>query len=105
MSTYFGSITIVLKFPFTSELSTKGLQRYNALGGVETGDEGFELEENVGSVGEKVAEVGVVERLPDLGALVIDRPIELKKDILNSCGRYHREKEATKKERLKKCLV
>jgi hypothetical protein len=32
MSTYFGSMTIVLKFPFTSAASTNGLERYKGLG-------------------------------------------------------------------------
>jgi len=36
ISTYFGSITIVLKFPLTNAASTKGLQRYKGFGTTET---------------------------------------------------------------------
>lgn len=77
-STCFGCITIVLKFPLTSAASTNGLHRYN----------GFEGKGVVGlgggseSVEGKVAEVGVVDRFGGLGALCIDRPMELKNDIV-----------------------
>jgi hypothetical protein len=62
MSTYFGSITIVLKFPFTRAASTNGLQRYKGFEGggvrgvVTTGD-------GRASAGGNVAEVGVGVRL------------------------------------------
>lgn len=98
ISTYLGSITIVLKLPFTSAASTNGLQRYNGFWpGVVDGDAGGRLSalEDVG----KVADVGVGERLLCLGALprierlrfyisytasaVMNgtRPIELKNDM------------------------
>ena len=74
ISTYFGSMTMVLKLPFTNAASTKGLQRYNGLleGAVEvTGDCGMELGFSTGG---NVAEVGVGERLAGpRGALVIER--------------------------------
>lgn len=83
MSVYFGCITIVLKFPFTSAASTKGLQRYKgfgteAAGVVVEGDVGKDSVEFDGNV----AEVGVVDRLGGRGARVIERPIELKNDIM-----------------------
>ncbi len=58
-SAYFGSMTIVLKLPFTNAASTNGLHKYNGLGteglvGVGGGRE---------SVDGKLADVGVVERL------------------------------------------
>jgi hypothetical protein len=40
ISTYFGSMTIVLKFPLTRAASTKGLQRYNGFETVVTTDGG-----------------------------------------------------------------
>lgn len=61
MSTYFGSMTIVLKFPFTRAASTNGRHRYNGFRGAggcvaTTGD-------GRGSTGGNVAEVGVGDRL------------------------------------------
>lgn len=57
MSTYFGSITIVLKLPLTSAASANGLQRYSALlPGV--GDGGACVA--IGSLARKLGEVGVV---------------------------------------------
>lgn len=68
-SAYFGSITMVLKLPFTRAASTKGLHKYNGFGvvvpvGVVGGRE---------SVDGKVADVGVVDRLGGRGARCIDR--------------------------------
>lgn len=62
MSTYFGSMTIVLKFPFTSAASTKGLERYKALGIDGTDGDWGEGGWNAVSVGERVADVGVGDR-------------------------------------------
>jgi hypothetical protein len=63
ISTYFGSMTIVLKLPLTSAASTNGLHRYkgfwvagDSADGDEMGVESFEA-----ALG-KVAEVGVGER-------------------------------------------
>ncbi len=65
ISTYFGSMTIVLNWPFTSVASTKGLARYK---GRETGEgeTGFGA---CGSAGGNVADVGVGDLLGPLGAL------------------------------------
>ena len=61
MSTYFGNITIVLKFPFTRAASTNGRHRYKGFrgagGGIAAAGDGRE------SAGENVAEVGVGDRL------------------------------------------
>ena len=58
ISTYFGSMTIILKFPLTKAASTKGLQRYKSFGTAGTAGVGtFELGGSI-SFG-KVAEVGV----------------------------------------------
>ena len=63
ISTYFGSMTIVLKFPLTKAASTKGLQRYK---GFETAagttDEGtIGIGGGTSVIGEEVAEgAGVV---------------------------------------------
>jgi len=69
---------MVLKFPFTSAASTKGLQRYRGFcpagdaGGMGGGSPGLS----------KVAEVGVVgERRGLRGWRPIERPMELKNDI------------------------
>jgi len=57
MSTYFGSITIVLKFPFTRAASTNGLHRYKGFDGggvrgvVTTGDGRASARGNVADVG------------------------------------------------------
>jgi len=83
MSTYFGSITMVLKLPLTRAASTNGLQRYKALGAdVPPGEGGIEVDGMYSEVGD-VAEVGVVDLLvgPRVWR-VIERPIELKKDML-----------------------
>lgn len=70
ISTYFGCITIVLKLPFTSAASTKGLQRNSGfwigwgLDGLEGGNE---------SVDGNDPDVGVVDRLGGRGARLIDR--------------------------------
>ncbi len=66
ISTYFGSMTIVLKLPLTSAASTNGLHRYKGFwvagdGADEIGAESFEA-----ALG-KVAEVGVGERFGPLG--------------------------------------
>jgi hypothetical protein len=83
ISTYFGNITIVLKLPFTRAASTNGLQRYNTLGaGVPPGDGGIGIDGMYSEVGD-VAEVGVVDLLlGPRGWRVMERPIELKKDML-----------------------
>lgn len=73
MSTYLGSITMVLKFPLTSAASTKGLHRYKGFGALATGDAGTTGLGGTDSRGEKVAEVGVVDLFGALGARVIDR--------------------------------
>ena len=101
MSVYFGCITMVLKFPFTSAASTNGLHRYSGfctgagLLGLEGGNDSVEFEGNV-------AEVGVVDRFGGRGARDIDRlqskcegcsrantwnrthPRELRKDMLDA---------------------
>lgn len=58
ISTYLGSMTIVLKLPFTSADSTKGLHRYKGFDGAdpEVGDGGTG---GGGISGGKVADVGV----------------------------------------------
>ena len=68
ISTYFGSMTIVLKLPLTSAASTKGLHRYKGfwapgddVDGDERGAESLEV------VLGKVVEVGVGERFGPLG--------------------------------------
>ena len=79
ISTYFGSITIVLKFPLTKAASTKGLHKYRGLGCLEGDgdlllppfcDADSDKEEGLGEGGadpiggcSAVAEVGVGERL------------------------------------------
>lgn len=73
MSTYFGSITIVLKFPLTNAASTNGGERYKGLGiggvrGVETTGLGGGI-----SAGGNVADVGVVARFGGRCARVIER--------------------------------
>ena len=71
ISVYFGCMTIVLKFPFTSAASTKGLHRYRGfcvgagLPGLEGGSDSVEFEGNV-------AEVGVVDLLGGRGARDMD---------------------------------
>jgi hypothetical protein len=82
ISTYFGNITIVLKLPFTRAASTNGLHRYNAFGeGEPPGDGGIGIDGMYSDVGD-VAEVGVVDLLLGRGWRVMERPIELKKDML-----------------------
>jgi hypothetical protein len=61
MSTYLGSITIVLKLPFTRAASANGLDRYSGFAGAPPGD-GGSIEP-----GELVREIGAGER-PDRGA-------------------------------------
>jgi len=73
ISTYFGSITIVLKFPLTNAASTNGLERNSGFGIAGTGNDGETVFEGIISVGEKVAEVGVVALFGALWARVIDR--------------------------------
>ncbi len=73
-SAYFGNMTIVLKLPFTSAASTKGLHRYNGFGaeglvGVAGGRE---------SVDGKLADVGVVERRGGRWLRCIDRLYRLR---------------------------
>ena len=52
-------MTIVLKFPLTTEASTNGLHRYRGFGPWETGDDGTGGGRAVSAMG-KVAELGVV---------------------------------------------
>jgi len=61
ISTYFGSITIVLKFPLTNAASTNGWERYNGLGivGGVLGEGGTGLGGGISPLGEYVADVGV----------------------------------------------
>jgi len=68
ISTYFGSMTMVLKFPLTSAASTNGLQRYKGFWVLATGADGdaggmWSAELALGDV----VEVGVGERLGPLG--------------------------------------
>lgn len=71
MSTYFGSITIVLKLPLTSADSTKGLHRYRGFVGEElVGDGGTG---GGGISGGNVADVGVGDRLGPRGARLMER--------------------------------
>lgn len=73
ISQYLGSITMVLKLPFTRAASTNGLHRYNGFDCWGTmGEEGVEFG-GTESVGEKVAEVGVGERLGPRGARLMER--------------------------------
>lgn len=68
-SAYLGSITIVLKLPFTSAASTKGLHRYRGLGAPGlVGVGGGRV-----SVDGKLAEVGVVDRLGARGLRCMER--------------------------------
>lgn len=71
-STYFGSITMVLKFPLTRAASAKGLHRYNGFctetdGEGGAGGGGFVLS------GGNVAEVGVGDRFVLLGPVLFVR--------------------------------
>ena len=68
ISTYFGSITMVLKLPFTRAASTNGLQRYRGRGADATGGGGGGVRS-----GGKVAEVGVGARFGFRGARDIER--------------------------------
>lgn len=71
ISTYLGNITIVLKFPFTSADSTKGLHKYRGFEGVVlVGDGGTG---GGGMSGGKVVEVGVGDRLGPRGARLMER--------------------------------
>lgn len=66
ISTYFGSMTIVLKLPLTRAASTNGLHKYNgfwAPGAIPEGDAGGATSFKVGNV----EGVGVGERLGPLG--------------------------------------
>ena len=82
ISTYFGSMTIVLKLPLTRAASTNGLHRYNGFwmpGTKAEGDAGGapSLEEALGNV----ADVGVGERLGPRGPeRCIERLRSSKKD-------------------------
>jgi hypothetical protein len=70
MSTYFGSMTIVLKLPLTRAASTKGLQRYKGFCGVlPPGEGGTGPDSDVGVV----ADVGVGERFGPRGPRLIER--------------------------------
>ena len=66
ISTYFGSMTIVLKFPLTKAASTKGLQRYKGFAIAGTTDDGtIGIGGGISVVGEEVAEgVGVLRLGP-----------------------------------------
>jgi len=72
ISTYFGSITIVLKLPLTRADSTKGLHKYSGLFGagdvVRDGGTG-----GGGISGGKVDEVGVGDRFGPRGARLMER--------------------------------
>lgn len=72
MSTYFGSITIVLKLPLTRADSTKGLHKYSGLFGADdvVGDGGTG---GGGISGGKVDEVGVGDRFGPRGARLMER--------------------------------
>jgi hypothetical protein len=72
ISTYFGSITIVLKLPLTRADSTKGLHKYRGLFGVGefVGDGGTG---GGGISGGNVAEVGVGDRFGPRGARLMER--------------------------------
>lgn len=74
ISTYFGSMTIVLKLPLTRAASTNGLHRYKGFWAAGDGADGDErgAESFEAALG-KVAEVGVGERF---GALGPERCIE-----------------------------
>lgn len=88
ISTYFGSITIVLKLPFTSAASTNGLHRYRAFGSRgSTGDDGIEAGFWT-SFGGNVADVGVGERLGGLWDRVIER-LEVFRQTLTAQPRIH----------------
>jgi hypothetical protein len=65
ISTYFGSMTIVLKFPLTKAASTKGLQRYKGFVTAGTTDDGgaIGIGGGISVVGEEVAEARGVVRL------------------------------------------
>lgn len=64
ISTYFGSMTIVLKFPLTKAASTKGLQRYKGFATAGTTDNGATgAGGGISVVGEDVAEGAGVVRL------------------------------------------
>ena len=68
ISTYFGSMTIVLKLPLTSAASTKGLHRYKGFWAAGDGVDGDERgAESLEVVLGKVTEVGVGERFGPLG--------------------------------------
>ena len=64
ISTYFGSITIVLKLPFTRAASTKGLQRYRGFEGEFPPGEGGRGGGGMVSVVGDIEFVGVGDRLP-----------------------------------------
>ena len=61
MSTYFGSMTIVLKFPLTRAASTNGRHRYRGLASEGIGD-GGEGRGGASTSGGNVVEVGVGDR-------------------------------------------
>ena len=64
ISTYFGSITIVLKFPLTKAASTKGLQRYKGFATAGTTDDGIVgIGGGISVVGEEGPEGAGVARL------------------------------------------
>ena len=64
ISTYFGSMTIVLKFPLTKAASTKGLQRYKGFETAGTTDVGaIGAGRGTSVVGVEVPEVVGVVRL------------------------------------------
>ena len=69
ISTYFGSMTIVLKFPFTKAASTKGLQRYKGFAAAGTTDDG-----TIGGIGGGISVAGEWggARLDPLWPRVID---------------------------------
>ena len=95
-STYFGNITIVLKFPFTRAASTNGLHRYSGFCTAAPGD---------GGTGDRfepsgyVADVGVGERFGARGArLSLRLPTAIKaiRDFLSLYGRITHPKELKK---------
>jgi len=73
MSTYFGRVTMVLKFPVTSAASTNGLQRYSGFCAVVVLGEGGIGGICATSCGGNVVDVGVGDRLGPRGVRAIDR--------------------------------
>jgi hypothetical protein len=74
MSTYLGSITIVLKLPFTSAASANGLERYNGFAAAAPGEGGSsEPEESERTIGAGERPVRGVRLRLNEGLQVISR--------------------------------